>query len=191
MYDGNDDRDTILLLKKGDGPAFESLYHHFSRHLFQYVYNRVRQKEQAEEIVQEIFVSLWNKRKNLQITTSLESYLFGAAKYKILSFIRSEEVRKKYAAEFTLFASAQYDNSVEELTDLNDLQFTLNEKISELPEKCQTAFRMSRMEHEPIPQIAEKMNISTRTVENYISQALKHLRTSLGELLTVIILLLS
>jgi RNA polymerase sigma-70 factor (family 1) len=191
MYDGNDHRETILLLKSGDEPAFETLYNLFASRLFHYVYGRVRLKEQAEEIVQEIFVSLWNKRESLQINTSLESYLFGAAKYKILSFIRSEQVRKKFAAEFTLFASAQYDNSVEELTDLKDLQITLNEKISELPKKCQTAFRMSRMEHEPIPQIAEKMNISTRTVENYISQALKHLRTSLGELLTVIILLLS
>ncbi len=191
VHTGIDYSNTLLLLKAGNEQAFEFVYTRFATAIYNYVYRRVRIKEPAEEIVQEIFVSLWNKRENLQITTSLESYLFGAAKYKILSFIRSEQVRKKYAAEFTLFACGKYDNSVEELADLRDLQLTLNEKISELPEKCQTAFRMSRMDHEPIPQIAEKMNISTRTVENYISQALKHLRTSLGELLIVIILLLS
>lgn len=186
MYISPDHSKTILLIQSGDQKAFEFFYNCFADRLYNFVYSRVRMKEQAEEIVQEIFVSLWNKRSDLNITNSIEAYLFGAAKYKILSFIRSEQVRKKYAEEFTLFASERYDNSVEESNDLQDLELTLNQKISELPEKCQTAFRMSRLEHEPIPYIAEKMNISTRTVENYISQALKHLRTSLGELLTVI-----
>lgn len=186
MSTGSDHSKTILLIQSGDQKAFEFLYNCFADRLYNFIYSRVRLKEQAEEIVQEIFVSLWNKRDDLQINNSIESYLFGAAKYKILSFIRSEQVRKKYAEEFTLFASERYDNSVEESNDLQDLQLTLNKKISELPEKCQTAFLMSRMEQESIPRIAAKMNISTRTVENYISQALKHLRTSLGELLVVI-----
>jgi RNA polymerase sigma-70 factor (ECF subfamily) len=191
MSTGSDHSKTILLIQSGDQKAFEILYNCFADRLYNFVYSRVRIKEQAEEIVQEIFVSLWNKRADLQITDSIESYLFAAAKYKILTFIRSEHVRKKYAEEFTLFASERYDNSVEESNDLQDLELTLNEKISELPQKCQTAFRMSRMEQEPIPRIAAKMNISTRTVENYISQALKHLRTSLGELLAVVAFLFS
>ncbi len=191
MSTGSDHSKTILLIQSGDQKAFEFLYHCFADRLYNFVYSRVRVKEQAEEIVQEIFVSLWNKRADLQITDSIESYLFAAAKYKILTFIRSEHVRKKYAEEFALFASERYDNSVEESNDLQDLELTLNEKISELPQKCQTAFRMSRMEQEPIPRIAAKMNISTRTVENYISQALKHLRTSLGELLAVAAFLFS
>lgn len=190
MDDGIDHTEPISLIKADDEKTFESLYNLFAHRLYHYVYCRVRSRAQTEEIVQEIFVSLWRNRKKLEINTSVESYLFGAAKYKILSFIRSEKVRKKYAEEFTIFASKHYDNSVEEMTDLMDLQFVLNEKIAELPEKCQTAFRMSRMEHEPIPRIAEKMNISTGTVENYISRALKHLRTSLGELLAIIVLYL-
>lgn len=179
MDDGVDHTEPISLIKAEDEKTFESLYNLFADRLYHYVYCRVRSKAQTEEIVQEIFVSLWRNRKKLEINTSWESYLFGAAKYKILSFIRSEKVRKKYAEDFTIFASKHYDNSIEEMTDLMDLQFVVNEKIAELPEKCQTAFRMSRMEHEPIPRIAEKMNISTGTVENYISRALKHLRTSL------------
>ena len=118
----------------------------------------------------------------------MNSYLFGAAKHRILSHIRSEGVRKKYAADLALFAAEHIDNSSEELLELKDLQQTIEDRISELPEKCQTAFRMSRMEHEPIQHIAARMNITNRTVENYISQALKHLRTSLGEFLAVIIL---
>lgn len=191
MDDGIDHIEPISLIEAEDEKTFESLYNLFADRLYRYVYCRVRSKAQTEEIVQEIFVSLWRNRRKLEINTSVEAYLFSAAKYKILSFVRSEKVRKKYAEDFTIFASKHYDNSVEEMTDLMDLQFVINKRIAELPEKCQTAFRMSRIEHEPIPRIAEKMNISTGTVENYISRALKHLRTSLGELLAVVVLCFS
>jgi RNA polymerase sigma-70 factor (family 1) len=177
----------LFSLKEDDATAFESLYNHTSKRLFQFVYAKVRSKEVTEEILQEIFVSLWNNRKTLQVNTSIEAYLYGAAKNKIMSFIRSELVRKRYAVEFTHFAQERYDNSVEEQLDADDLQVTLQRKIAELPGKCRAAFRMSRMEHKPIAQIAEKMNISTRTVENYITQALRHLRTNLTEILFLVI----
>ena len=192
MYNGYDLSNLLPLLNNGDQRAFEVIYDRFADRLYRYVYSRIRVKETSEEIIQEIFVSLWVRRGSLEITTSLDSYLFGTAKHKILSHIRSEGVRKKYAAELALFAAERIDNnSSEELLELKDLEQTIEDRISELPEKCQTAFRMSRMEHEPIQHIAERMNISNRTVENYISQALKHLRISLGEFLAVIILLLT
>jgi RNA polymerase sigma factor (sigma-70 family) len=97
-------------------------------------------------------------------------------------------VRKEYAANFALFSTAHLDNSNEEIMYLKDPQYSIDASISELPEKCRRAFRLSRMEHEPNLPIAERMNISKRTVENYLSQALKHLRTSLSEYLPVLIL---
>ncbi|MEX1241204.1 MAG: sigma-70 family RNA polymerase sigma factor [Cyclobacteriaceae bacterium] len=126
----------------------------------------------------------------LEINTSLDAYLFGAAKFRILTYIRSERVRKEYAAHFAIFSSERLDNSNEELMNLKDLQHSIDTSISELPEKCRSAFRMSRIENEPIPRIAERMNISPRTVENYLTRALKHLRNSLTEYLTIFILCL-
>lgn len=182
-----DQSDLLSLLKNGDSKSFELIYDRFADRLYHYIYNRVNNKDVSEEIVQEIFVSLWSKRETVQIMTSLDAYLFGAAKYRILTYIRSERVRNKYAASFASFSTASLDNSNEEMMDLKDLQYSIDTSIAELPEKCRTAFRLSRMEHKPISQIAERMNISKRTVENYLSQALKHLRTSLGEFLTVLI----
>jgi len=104
--------------------------------------------------------------------------------------MRSESVRNKYAADFSLFAQKYRDNSLEELMDVNDLQQVIHEKIAELPDKCQTAFRMSRLEHASISEIAKRMNISTRTVDNYITQALRHLRTHLNTLVFWILSLL-
>jgi RNA polymerase sigma-70 factor (family 1) len=179
-YSLQGDVELLTLLGQHDEQAFGALYDRYADKLYRFVYSRVRQKENTEEIIQEIFLSLWAKRDTLLVTFSLDSYLYGAAKHKIFSYIRSEKVRKKYAVDFTLFAAERLDNSLEELVNLKDLQESLARSLATLPEKCQLAFRLSRMEHLPIAQIAEQMNISTRTVENYLSQALRQLRASLG-----------
>lgn len=176
-------QDLLTLLRHDSEAAFESLYGQLTRRLFNFVYNKVRRRDTAEEILQDIFVSLWNNRKSLHIATSLDAYVFGAAKNKITTYVRSELVRKRYAAEFTRLAQENYDNSVQEQLDVEDLRMMVQTRIAELPDKCQLAFRLSRMEHTPIAEIAEKMNISPRTVENYITQALRHLRACVGEAL--------
>ena len=176
-------QDLLTLLRQDSDAAFKSLYGQLTRRgrLFNFIYHKVRRKDTTEEILQEIFVSLWHNRNHLHIQTSMDAYLFGAAKHKIITYVRSELVRKKHAAEFTRFAQETYDNSVQEQLDVDDLQARVQIRIAELPDKCQLAFRLSRMEYTPIAQIAEKMNISPRTVENYITQALRHLRTCVGE----------
>jgi RNA polymerase sigma-70 factor (ECF subfamily) len=181
------DAELLPLLNKGDRKAFELIYDRYADTLYRYIYNRIRIKEDTEEIVQEIFVSLWAKRENLVISSPLSAYLYGASKNRIFNYIRSGQVRKKYAVDFALFLADRNDNSVQEFMNLSDLQSTIEHSISQLPDKCQQAFRLSRMEHLSIPNIAERMNISTRTVENYLSQALKHLRTTLGEFLAILV----
>jgi RNA polymerase sigma-70 factor (family 1) len=187
QYSEYDDTGLLPLLNRGDRKAFEAIYDRYADGLYRYVFNRVRIKEDSEEIVQEVFTSLWAKHDTLEITTSLSAYLYSISKHKIFNYIRSDKVWKKYAADFTLFLAERYDNSVEELMNVSDVQAIIESSISELPDKCQTVFRLSRKEHLSIQLIAERMNISTRTVENYLSQALKHLRGSLGEFLALII----
>lgn len=177
--------DLVASLKEGSEKAFELIYDRIANRIYLFILKKVGSKETAEEIMQEVFVALWNNRNSIDVDSSLDPYLFKIAKNKIFSFMRSEHVRKKYAAEFSLFMQRYRDNSLEELMDVKDLHQVLHEKIAELPDKCQTAFRMSRMEHATISQIAERMNISTRTVENYITQALRHLRTNLNAGLTL------
>ena len=87
----------------------------------------------------------------------------------------------------THFLTEQYENPTEDLINSKELKETIESVISELPERCQLAFRLSRMEHKSIAEIAEIMEISPRTVENYITQSLKHLRSSLGDFLTYLI----
>ena len=183
-----DDHSYLLfLLKEGKEKGFKIIYDRYADRLYQYVFRRVKVREVTEEIVQEIFVSLWMRRNTVEITTSLESYLFASARYALLSYFRSERVRRHYAEHFSAFVAAQaQDNSVEEMMDVKDLERSIDVSMSSLPERCRTAFRLSRIENEPIQGIAKRMNISRRTVENYLARAMKHLRTSLGDFLAVL-----
>jgi RNA polymerase sigma-70 factor (ECF subfamily) len=174
-----EDHSLLHLLKTGQVKAFEIVYDRFSDRLYSYVFQRLKSRDVTEEIVQEIFVSLWNKRESIVITHTMDAYLFGAAKFRILTYIRSQVAYRQYAENFARFAAAKVDNSFAEMMDLEDLRYSIDTNIAQLPRKCQTVFRMSRIDHEPISRIAERMNISKRTVENYLTQALKYLRTSL------------
>lgn len=174
------DEELLGSCQLSDGDSFEILYHRYASELYHYTHSRINNREDSEEIIQELFIWLWSKRESLGNVTSVKSYLYSACKHAIFNYFRSHKVRRQYAEHFTLF-QASYDNSTEENMDLTDLKEVLESKMKELPERCQVAFRLSRLEHLPIQTIAEQMNISTGTVENYITTALKHLRVGLGK----------
>lgn len=172
-------KDLLTALQNGSRSAFETIYHRLANKLLHYINNRVHDRAISEEILQEIFLSLWLSKADFESFSALEAYLFKASKYQILNYIRSEKVRHRYAEHLTLFFAQEYDNSVEQMIDLTDLKAVIEQHIEELPPKCQEAFRLSRYMHKSIAETAELMDISPRTVENYITQALKHLRKNL------------
>ncbi|MDN5286921.1 MAG: polymerase, sigma-24 subunit, subfamily [Mucilaginibacter sp.] len=170
-------------MKKGDIAAFEKIYQLYWSGLYSYAYNILRNKVICEEIVQEIFFSLWNKRDELKITHSLKAYLFTAIKFQTLNYIKSEKVKKDYAASYTAFEKNFFDNSNEENIYFSDLKNKVENEVSKLPQKCQQIYRLSRDEHQSIKNIADLLNISHKTVENQLTKALKYLRSSLGDFL--------
>lgn len=171
------DVELMHLLTAGDENAFSEIYERHALSLYRYVCGRIKNGAESEEIIQEIFLWLWQKRTTLGHVDQLKAYLFAAARHKIASHLSRSVLQEKYAQHYALF-SVQYDNSVNELSDVSDFQTLLEKSIASLPPNCQTAFRLSRLEHMSIANIAKRMNLSTGTVENYISQALKHLRTA-------------
>ena len=180
--------DVLLeLFSEGDVKAFEAIYERYVSPLYNYIESRIQSREDSKEIVQEIFETLWMQRESLAIHTSFKRYLFGSAKHQILNYFRSEKIQQKYVEHFTHFVAQRHESSTEEMTNLADLEKTIETSIARLPGKCQAIFRMSRMDHLPIQEIARRMNVSSRTVENNISIALKHLRNSIGELMVVAI----
>lgn len=183
----NQNKELFNALKKGNIAAFKQIYERYWFDFYKYAYNIIREKEIAEEIVQEVFFSLWEKRDSLEITHSVEAYLVRAVKFQTLNFIRSKKIRTNYAASYTAFKNLAVDNSNEENIQVYDLKKHIEIEVSKLPDKCQQIFRMSRNEYQSIKTISNVLNLSHKTVENQLTKALKHLRSSLGDFLILLI----
>ncbi|WP_309713980.1 RNA polymerase sigma-70 factor [Siphonobacter sp. SORGH_AS_0500] len=175
------DQELLARLQEGDESVFSSLYDRYWSPLYAYVYNRIRLIEESEELVQEVFIIFWENHSALTVTDSLAPYLFSVLKKRLLSYFRSEKVRSQYAEHFSHFLSQQVDNSTDEEWAAEDLKQRIEYAISELPNKCQQVFWMSRRQQLSIEEIARELQISNRTVENYLTTALKHLRSVLGD----------
>lgn len=185
----NDELLLVTLLRQGNELAFQRIYNAYWEKLFQYTYNRLHVRETSEEVVQDVFLSLWAKRDSIEITASLSAYLYTATKHRLLNEVRSVKTRKAYAADYALFMKDLRDNSNDEQQAANELEAVIKRRVSELPKQCQKVYRLSREEHIPNLNIAEKLNISTKTVENYLTQALKYIRTSLRLFIVFIVLM--
>lgn len=185
------DQALIHKMAEDDQAAFEMIFHRYWEKLFSYLYNRLHNKIASEEIVQEVLISIWEKRKTLSIHTSLSSYLYKAAKYRMLNYIRSEKVRKTYFSDFLeTQISLVSDPLGPQLQNVSDLKDLIEKRLQELPPKCREVYRMSREEHIPNQEIADQLRISKKTVENYLTIALKHLRIHLADYIMMLVVLI-
>ncbi|PQA57020.1 RNA polymerase sigma-70 factor [Siphonobacter curvatus] len=177
------DHELLIRLQNGDESAFASLYDRYWSKLYAYVYNRIRSQEDTEELVQEVFIVLWENRQSIVITDSLSLYLFSILKRQLVSYFRSEKVKSVFAEHFAHFIRGQMDNSTDERWAVDDLQQRIEAAIAELPNKCQEVFWLSRKQQLSSLEIASQLQISQRTVENYLSRAVAHLKLQLGDVL--------
>ena len=181
-YSETSDRELLELLRHDEHTsAFDEIYNRYWDKLYGAAYKRVKSPETAEEIVQDIFTDLWERRKTLDIKSELLVYLFTAIKYRVINYIHKEIVKNNYVN--THFSELSvYDNSTEEKIFVDDLKSSLQNQVQLLPIKCKQVFEMSRNDHQSNKQIANQLGISEKTVENQITKALRRLRTSLGVL---------
>jgi RNA polymerase sigma-19 factor, ECF subfamily len=183
MLQHNDHSDTelISLLNQGDTKAFEIIYRRYAPALFKYTRKNISRKEDCEEIIQEIFESLWLRHKQLSHVTTLSGYLFSMARYKIIRYFQHSKVIMKYAEHFRLF-EAVYDNSTGQEGPSEDRSAMIDKSIASLPARCQEAVKLRLNENLSNTDIAKRMNISKGTVENYMVTALNHFKSSCQDL---------
>jgi RNA polymerase sigma-70 factor (ECF subfamily) len=171
------DEGLLKLLKQQELGAFEEIYLRYWRKLYSSAYKRLMSRETAEEIVQDIFTSLWVNRHTVEIDV-LPSYLNTAVKYKVINYLEREMSRRRYA-EVQILASHTADNSTEETVLLNELNSALEKEIQKLPPKRKQIFKMSREDHLSIKEVASNLGISEKTAENQLGKALKVLKLNL------------
>lgn len=179
------DAQLLEHLRFDDRKAFEILYHKYSSKLFYAAYNLFRDKDVCEDLVQELFIELWTKRNQLNIT-SLEGYLKVAIRHKVLYYIRSQKASVDLSVIETLVEKYSADSKVFQ----NDIAHLLEDGVAQLPEKCREIFTLSRKEYLTNKEIASRLNISIKTVENQITIALRYLRAGLTDYLPSVAALL-
>ncbi len=157
--------------------AFEKLFHNYYGHLCLFASQILQDDISAEEIVQDFFVKLWEKRKQLTIETSVKNYFFRSIKNLCLNLIQHNKIKHRHA-QSVLFDAENHQSDEESFTEI-DLAEKIEEGIQSLPQKRQEIFRMSREDGLKYCEIAEKLNISSKTVETQMGLALKTLRDKL------------
>jgi RNA polymerase sigma-70 factor (family 1) len=182
--------DAVLLerLGTGDQNAFQEIYQRYWYKLFQVAKRKVLFEEDAEEIVQDIFVDLWERREHLLIN-DLGKFLFKAVKYQILDYIKAQLVRQSYQNSNQLF-NQDTDTQTEEQLALKDLNEAILTGIDQLPSKTQEIFRLNRLEGRSAKEIADILQIPERTIEYHITQALRTMRSYLKDFIVCIISIL-
>lgn len=178
------DETLIKFMKEGDEEALKEIYVRYWKPCYVHALRKTRSKETAEELVQNLFVSLWEKRGELQVV-HLEPYLHVAMKYQIISFIRSSIVREKYLKGIKMQEDGLQrglgSSEAESTLLLHELSGAIEKAIVQLPERSQLIFRLSRFEHRSNREISQSMDISEKAVEYHITQSLKLLRVRLKE----------
>ncbi len=175
-------------ISNGDVKAFEDLFKSFFPELSFYAIRFVEDMETAEEIIQDIFFNIWENRAQLKINTSIKSYLYTTVRNTCLNLIKHKKVENKYREHFSRkLQSDELDES--KWIETSDLQEKISDAINKLPEKRQIIFKMSRFEELSYKEIASKLDISVKTVENQMGSALKFLREELKDYLPLLILL--
>lgn len=178
-YSALSDLDLLLLVKNDDRLAFNQIYNRFNGLLYIYAVKVTKDKNEARDIVQEIFISLWDKRESLQLNSSLSSYLYSAVRYKFFDLVSRNKVRSDYAASFQSFIDLG-TYSTDHYINEKELIALVEKEVSSLPDKMREVFQLSRNAGLSHKEIAEQLNISEKTVRNHVNHALKILRLKLG-----------
>jgi len=150
-------------------------------------YNKTGDREVAEELVQEAFISLYKHRDSIEENTSIKAYLYVILRNKITDYYRLEVMQQRYADYIIKHTSAEPMSPLV-YVETRELEKILKEAIAALPPKCQEVFRLSRESYLSDKEIAEQMDISLKTVEQHKSKALRILRGALGALFEVAVI---
>ncbi|RFS19849.1 RNA polymerase sigma-70 factor [Chitinophaga silvatica] len=180
MYSSHSDNQLVSLLKSDDIAAFNAIYDRYSKMLFIFIHSKLDSTEMSKDVLQEIFISVWEKRQTLILKESLKAYLYQAARHKIIDIYRKNTTYRKYLLQLIEHFDEQ-PHSITETVDTKARTQDLFEAINHLPERMKEIFMLSRVEHLTVEQISTHLGLSQQTVKNQITKALKILRSNYAQ----------
>ncbi|MEA3461064.1 MAG: RNA polymerase sigma-70 factor [Bacteroidota bacterium] len=171
------DNELLKGIREGDLTSFESLYETYYQPLCNFAYLFLNDEEASRDLVSELFVGLWNRRKKLNIKQSIKSYMYKSAKNAVVSYQRKRKIRFVELKEEAIEPLS--DVSPEILLLKKEFQSVLNQAIGGLPEKSGLVFRMKKLDGLSYREIAQVLNITEKTVENHMAIAIRKIRLAL------------
>jgi len=178
-YSDFPDSQLVDRLRSDDRAAFAEIYRRYKGPLYVHAFHRLQDREETKDLLQQLFATLWENRKHLNINGYLSGYLFTAVRNRVLKFVARQNVNSRYIASVQSTVnntSYQSDQLVRE----KELSAIIEKEISALPTKMREIFELSRKQHLSNAEIAEILDISEKTVRNQLNNALSILRSKLG-----------
>ncbi|MES1214778.1 MAG: RNA polymerase sigma-70 factor [Bacteroidota bacterium] len=169
--------------------AFEDIFVSYYESLYGYAFSILNSEWSAKEIVSDVFYRLWLKKDKLTIDTSLAGYLYKSVYNACMDNIRHNKTKQIFKRDALHPSTETASNAANDL-NAKDFEKNLRNALLQLPEQCRTVFQLNRMEELSYNDIAKRLSISVKTVEAHMSKALKRLRVSMAEFLTLLIVLL-
>ncbi|MBT1698395.1 RNA polymerase sigma-70 factor [Fulvivirgaceae bacterium PWU4] len=180
------DSELLQAIQQNDEKAFAELFRRYWKKVHHLTYKSVRSEEAAQEIVQDLFISLWNKRASLAIH-HLPSYLYSAVKNRALNYIASQTTQKKHWDYYKRFIPVQ-DVVTENDVEVNELLGAIENEIEHLPEKTKKVFKLNILEGHSITDIAHTLNLSEKAIQYHLTQSIKKVRFHLKNFILVLLL---
>jgi RNA polymerase sigma-70 factor (family 1) len=179
IYSQYSDDELLSLLSSHDKLAFDTIYNRYWETLYNSAFFITRDTELSKDILQDIFVWLWENRTALKIG-SLRPYLRAAVKFKVANWIRSGRIHDRVLEQISNFGADNFPTTPEKEAEIAELSKIIARAIEQLPAKCREIYLLKRVEQLSTRQIADRLQVSVKTVENQISIAQKKIRASLG-----------
>ena len=182
LYANHTDEQLVALLNNSDERAFTEIYNRYWDKLFVVANHRLG--SEAQEIVQEVFYNLWKRRKTLQLTHTLSTYLAAAVKFEVINRLAAQKRRQSYL-QYSSGRLEPEQNFTQQQVDFDSLLEQLSALVKSLPDKCRLVYQLHREEGYSQKEIAAKLGIAYKTVEAHLSTALRKIRRGLIHLFSI------
>ncbi len=175
----HEEREWLRKLFEGDELAFQKIFYRYYEYLVLRAYHILHDEEKSKDMVQDVFFDFWKKRKELRIEGSLKAYLRKSVVNRAIDTWRSGK-RMQIVQDHPLHEQPNQEVSGQQNLEHNELQIAINKAIDSLPERCRQVFLLSRFENMSHKEISESLDISTKTIENHMTKALRTIRRAIG-----------
>ena len=179
MIDHSDYELIKFTREKDDKQAFQLLYNRYWDKLYSIALMKVYSEEEASDIVQDLFVTIWIRRKELNINIHVDLYLYRALKNRITNYYKKKHLKEEKITELFLNTSGKTESEAEGLCSYKEVELIINKVLESMPDKMRQVFLLSRNDQYSSKKISELLSISDQTVRNQISKAMKRLKIKL------------